>query len=569
MMNMQNIPTTESQSPTGGLEKVIENWRGPLLQSALQITSIIGLIGVFAGVAGTSEAIIKIAYIVIYLIIIGVTIYPVPFWLRAGVFLSLLYILGMIELLVFGILGDVHVFFLPFALVATLLYSPRAGIYAVSIILLSFLVVGTLMLSGQIFPMRSDAVAQTIYDWITGALAFVLFSALIIRAMQMLQSELYRANEQTQQIMDALKYQQEILEQRVVDRTASLEQRSQELSVAGEIARDVAKFRDVDTLLSIATELIKERFNLYHVGIYLMDDRGEYALLRAASGAASQKIMESHPRIRTGSARILGFVAGSGQTYIIQDTELDPLHSANPLLPNTQAEIAIPLRSQNVAIGILNIHSESRNAFSDNIIRIFQLLADQLVANLENVQLAQQVQSTLDELRAAYQAQTQQVWQKATQSHGTMAFEYDGLQVRPIPRNISRENMKLLESGKAVKIHPSEHVEGVSRKNTLLVPLAVLNQVIGVIGIENDDPEYDWSDEEIAIAEAAANRAAIALENARLLEESQRRASKEQILAEATGRISSALQIENILYTTAEELERVLGGSEIVIQLQN
>ncbi len=97
----------------------------------------------------------------------------------------------------------------------------------------------------------------------------------------------------------------------------------------------------------------------------------------------------------------------------------------------------------------------------------------------------------------------------------------------------------------------------------------VLNQVIGVIGLEQEDPNRTWTDEEIGIAQAAANRAALTLENARLLEESQRRAAKERTIFEATARIGSAVNIENILQATAEELERILSDSEVILQFQS
>jgi GAF domain-containing protein len=97
----------------------------------------------------------------------------------------------------------------------------------------------------------------------------------------------------------------------------------------------------------------------------------------------------------------------------------------------------------------------------------------------------------------------------------------------------------------------------------------VVNQVIGVIGLEKEDPNYIWTDEEIAIAQAAADRATLTLENARLLEESQRRAVKERAIFDATARIGSAVNIENILHTTAEEIERVLNSSEVILQFTN
>jgi GAF domain-containing protein len=94
----------------------------------------------------------------------------------------------------------------------------------------------------------------------------------------------------------------------------------------------------------------------------------------------------------------------------------------------------------------------------------------------------------------------------------------------------------------------------------------ILGQVIGVIGLEQEDPEKPWSEEQIAIAQAAANRAALTLENARLFEESSRRAAKESTIFAATNRISSTSSMENILKTTVEELDKVLSASEITIQ---
>lgn len=130
--------------------------------------------------------------------------------------------------------------------------------------------------------------------------------------------------------------------------------------------------------------------------------------------------------------------------------------------------------------------------------------------------------------------------------------------------------MHQLEDGKPIILNPEDvHSDtGISVKNTLLIPLLLTGQVIGVIGLEREDPNTQWTAEEISIAEAAANRAAITLENARLLEESQRLASKEQAISQATARISTALSVENILGITAEELERVIGDSEVILQIK-
>jgi GAF domain-containing protein len=107
------------------------------------------------------------------------------------------------------------------------------------------------------------------------------------------------------------------------------------------------------------------------------------------------------------------------------------------------------------------------------------------------------------------------------------------------------------------------------KRATMAVPVKLRGEVIGVLHVESDNPSREWQEDEISLVEAVAERAAFAMENARLFQDARRRASKEQMISEASARISSAVNIENILQTTAEELERVLGGSEVLIKFQN
>jgi GAF domain-containing protein len=134
--------------------------------------------------------------------------------------------------------------------------------------------------------------------------------------------------------------------------------------------------------------------------------------------------------------------------------------------------------------------------------------------------------------------------------------------------------------------NPLEHPEAVSaaqngeivtnrvngsgqKRAALAVPVKLRGEVIGILHIESNDPLKEWQNDEISLVQAVAERAAFAMENARLFQDARRRAAKERLISEATARISSAFNVENILQTTAEELERVLGGSEISIQFQS
>lgn len=362
------------------------------------------------------------------------------------------------------------------------------------------------------------------------------------------------------------------LEQRIYERTEELEKNKLELETIADVAREIAVIRDLDTLLNVAANLIRERLNYYHVGIFLVDERGEYAILRGASSIAADQMLARNYKLRVGKTGVVGNVTNSGQAYIALDVGLDAVHFENPYLPDTRSEIALPLRSRSITIGALDIQANVPNAFNEQDIQTLQILADQLAAAIENALLVNQVEGALNELTRANRAQVQQIWQSTIDERSATTFEYDGLQIKATPPNLPTELLRKLESGRPViaqKQNGQGAVEAENKTSTLLIPLMVLNQVIGVIGLEQEGPSHTWSEEEIAIAQAAANRAALTLENARLLEESQRRASKERAIFEATSRIGSALSIENILQATAEEMERIVGGSEIILQFHS
>jgi len=358
------------------------------------------------------------------------------------------------------------------------------------------------------------------------------------------------------------------LEERISERTAELQKNKRELETIADVAREIAIIRDLSTLLNVSANLIQERLNYYHVGIFLVDERGEYAILRAASSIAAEKMLARNYKLRVGQTGLVGNVTNTGQAYIALDVGLDAVHFENPFLPNTRSEIALPPRSHSITIGALDIQANVANAFTEQDIQTLQILADQLAAAIENAQLALQVEGTLNELTRANRAQAQQIWQTTINERGVPTYEYDGIQLREVAKNLAPELLRKLESGKPVIVQQgSQDVSLAEQKNdTLLIPLMIFNQMIGVIGLEQEDSSHTWTEDEIAIAQAAANRAALSLENARLLEESQRRASKERMILESTARIGSAINIENILQSTAEELERVLGDSEVVLQ---
>jgi len=345
--------------------------------------------------------------------------------------------------------------------------------------------------------------------------------------------------------------------------------RATQLRVIIQIVRDIASVREIDDLLSLTVNLVRERFGYYHAGIFLIDESGEYAILRAASGTAARAMLEQQHKLRLDEPGIVSSVASSGVARIAQDAESDVVHIHNPLLPETRSEVGLPLRSHGRIIGVLDIQAIEPSAFNQENTEILQLLTDQLVAAVENAELLHRLETTLSELNTIYQSQTKQAWQKSIRERGEISLEYDGLQVKPITTQLPTNIIQQLKSGKAILLeenHAARPEQKNHSQNTLVIPLMVLNQMIGAIGLKQENPSHVWTGEEIALAKAIANRTALALENARLLEDAQRRAAKEKTIGEISAKIGSLVNIDNIVQTTIQELSQTIPGTEVAIQ---
>lgn len=337
------------------------------------------------------------------------------------------------------------------------------------------------------------------------------------------------------------------LEQRVADRTRQLEYRSLQLQTAAEIARDITLAPDLETLLQGVVDLIGERFGFYNVGIFLVDELGEYAHLRAASGELGARLRQRDIRLRVGQQGMVGYVTRFGQPRISEDVRLDQMYVAEPLLPDTRSELTLPLRSGPKIIGALDVQSTRPAAFTQDDLTALQTLANQLATAIENVRLVTQVQAALKETSQLIESQTRQNWEQLVADQGTLGFEYDLLEVRPAN-------------------HPAEPAAQ-PRPGVLRIPVRLREQVIGAIVLESHDPNHVWSQDEIAIAEATASQAGLTVENARLLAESQRRARREQLAAEVTSKLRSSLDMEIVLQTAVREIAQRLGIAQVEVQL--
>ncbi len=145
--------------------------------------------------------------------------------------------------------------------------------------------------------------------------------------------------------------------------------------------------------------LVLERFAYYHAAIFILNESGTLAELREATGAAGKQMKQNRHALPVGSKSVVGQAAESGTPVVINDVTLSPTHQHNPLLPETRAEAAIPLRIGSRVIGVLDIQSTNPNAFTEDDTSILQSLADQVAVGIDNARSYELAQQAVEELR--------------------------------------------------------------------------------------------------------------------------------------------------------------------------
>ena len=184
------------------------------------------------------------------------------------------------------------------------------------------------------------------------------------------------------------------------------QRRAIHLQAASEVARDATSILDVDQLLDETVHLISEQFKFYHAGVFLLDERDEYAVLQAASSEGGRRMLARNHKLPVGKVGIVGNVAATGKPHIALDVGKDAMHFANPDLPDTRSEMGLPLKVREQVIGVLDVQSTLESAFSEEDVAVLQTLADQLATAIANARLFQEVRT--DAMRRALINEVQQ-----------------------------------------------------------------------------------------------------------------------------------------------------------------
>jgi GAF domain-containing protein/HAMP domain-containing protein len=363
------------------------------------------------------------------------------------------------------------------------------------------------------------------------------------------------------------------LESRVEERTHELATqnefltfRSRQLQTVSDVARSVASTQSLDSLLTKVTELISERFNYYHVGIFLNDEKNEFAVLRSANSEGGKRMLARSHKLKVGQVGIVGYVTGTGNPRIATDVGEDAVHFKNPDLPYTRSEMALPLKIGDKIIGALDIQSTESNAFTAENIELFNILADQVAIAIDNNRLYEETTQALEDMQKIHKQYLRSEWSKLPQQQTTNAFLYANGKVKAQEEILTPDIQQAIDSGEIIRNDITTNAASPS----VAVPIMLRGERIGVIRLQDTvKSERVWSDDEITAIQSISDQIAQALENARLFSQTIRRAERERRVLEITSKIRSVNDPQAMIQIATQELQRALNARAQIILPQS
>ncbi len=431
-------------------------------------------------------------------------------------------------------------------LTASILIGTRSALLFALLSTVAYLLGGVLQAAGML-PGATPPEATFVAD--AAAVGLGLWVLVILEWIN--NREMHYALEREQELSNHLQTYQQQLEEQINQHVAELQQRSAQLDVIAQITQKATLVRDVDRLLGETAHLIADRFQFSHVGIFLSDEREEWASLRAASSQWGERLLAEGHKVRIGSEHPVGSVAQSGEPLIMPNLHsynaaLDELGGglSQPSQPKMYARAILPLQTAHRFIGMLDIHATEPDSFSEEAMTALQTIADQFALVIENIRLLQETEERLIEIETLMGHQSRESWKRMTMERPAWGYVYDGIQV------VSQDKAPLT----ARRAEPQ-----------LTVPLQVRGTPIGRLSLVLKDRTP--TPEDRMVVQAIAEQAGQALESARLYQETQRRAIREQLVSEIAGQLRASLDPDTVLQTTVRELARVTGVRMATIEI--
>jgi GAF domain-containing protein len=343
------------------------------------------------------------------------------------------------------------------------------------------------------------------------------------------------------------------------------------LRATTEVSEIASTILDLQELFTRSVNQIRDSFGFYHVQVFMVN--GNQAELVASTGEVGQQLLANRHRLAVGSNSVIGRVTRLGEPVIARDTETDAMHYHNPLLPDTRAELAVPILDSETVIGALDLQSTRPDTFQPEDVEALQAMANLLAAAIRNAQLFQDQQASVREQQRLYleseaslreiQRLNRQLTRASWQELAEQPTQVTGVTLKA--NEILNDTTWSAELIAAVQRQQAVTQATNGRPGVVAVPLVLRGEVIGAIEVE-PGAESDIEDA-VQVVDAIAQRLATSLENIRLFEEAQATTVQEQHINRIAGHYQTATSVDELLRITLVELSEVLGAQSGAIRL--
>lgn len=360
--------------------------------------------------------------------------------------------------------------------------------------------------------------------------------------------------------------------------------RTQRLETIAVVSERVAGILDFEQLLQELVNELQAKFGYYHAQVYVLDDNRQNLVLSAGVGeAGAQMRVKGHHIPLDAPTSLVARAARTEEVVRVDNVREAADWLPNPLLPDTRAEMAVPIVLEGQVVGVLDVQQDQVAGLDETDASLLRSLANQVAVAIRNARQFTQTQAALAEAQRLQRVYLGQAWERLLTVRPTTDFEYRHDPLPPLSEIITPEALAALQQAQTVKL---ESATGGVKEDKLMpadgsnatfnppaapialaTPLKLRDEVIGVLGLHAEDAQRSWTEDEIALIEAVSEQMSLAIENARLFEESQRSAWRDQVVSETTAKVWSAAQMEEVLKTAVAQLGDKLRASEVVIRL--
>jgi len=516
------------------------DWRSGFIFAILRFTS---LFGIFLLAISFPSASIRdrIVYIIIYLIVLAFTIARLSLTARAYGLLSALMAYGLYSIANFGPRTDGSIFLLAGVLLSALLFERHRDYYTLAAGSLGILLLAVLQQT-NLLPLKENIANIKSSDWVVYIFSFAAIGMVLIAALNQFKSTFTTAAEETHAKYGEISGELKRLEGLTQEQSEKIEARASQIRTSSNTLRILAGLQHISELLDTSTRLLSDEFGYYHVGLLIIDDQGKNAYLQASSSTAGvQLIGHSFPLLPD---KKNPYVLAVERNRSVITSDSDPrTFAADSNFPLTRSRLVVPLNLRNQVIGLLDVHSDRTQAFDMQDAEIMQVFADLTAVSFENIRLTNEIKNLVAQIETNSSAQAKRAWTKLT-NRNKPAYQYTPAGVRPI-------------------FSPDKRIES----GDLYIPLILQGQKIGSIKLKRKGSSLSWSDRDQVLVEKIADQVALALENSRLVDEAQKNALRDQMIANISTQIRETLDIDAVVRTATMELRRVfdLKEAEIII----